>query len=118
MNKSFFVLLILLVACAQPQAETPVSLRGNVESQQSASSNVVDVVIENFAFSPQIIEIKAGDSVRWTNKDSVIHTATGGGFDTGPIKFQESAEVRFDKPGTYTYKCMPHSNMNGKVVVE
>src|SRR3954447_3752369 len=37
------------------------------------------VTIQNFAFSPATIDINAGDTVTWTNRDSAPHTATGNG---------------------------------------
>src|SRR5581483_10970322 len=42
------------------------------------------VTIQNFAFSPATITIKAGDSVTWTNQDTVGHSATADdtSFDT------------------------------------
>ena len=104
---------LLLTACAQEQQRGEQSAR-TVES----SGNVADVTIENFAFNPPMITIKAGDSVRWTNKDSVKHTAEGQGFKTALLAQGESETVSFNKPGTYTYKCGPHPTTKGKVIVE
>ena len=43
------------------------------------------VDIRDFAFSPRTVEIRVGDTVTWTNRDTVAHTATAqnGSFDTG-----------------------------------
>lgn len=78
-----------------------------------------DVDIRDFAFSPRTIEIRVGDTVRWTNRDSVAHTATarGGSFDTGLLSEGESGSVRFTAAGTYRYVCTPHPDMTGTVVV-
>ena len=77
------------------------------------------VDIRDFAFSPRTIEIRVGDTVRWTNRDSVAHTATAGSgaFDTGLLAEGESASVRFTAAGTYRYVCTPHPDMTGTVVV-
>jgi plastocyanin len=77
------------------------------------------VDIRDFAFSPRTIEIRVGDTVRWTNRDSVAHTATGrnGSFDTGLLAEGESGSVRFTAAGTYRYLCTPHPDMTGTVVV-
>ncbi len=32
------------------------------------------VTIDNFSFTPQVLTIKAGTTVTWTNKDDVPHT--------------------------------------------
>lgn len=90
------------------------------EEQDDGAMEKVDVTIENFAYTPKIITIKKGESVTWTNNDSVGHTATGDEdeFDTGILEKGESKTITFDKTGTYTYHCTPHPNMKGTVVVE
>jgi len=77
------------------------------------------VAIRDFAFSPRTVEIRVGDTVRWTNRDSVAHTATArnGSFDTGLLADGESGSVRFTTAGTYRYLCTPHPDMTGTVVV-
>jgi plastocyanin len=77
------------------------------------------VDIRDFAFSPRTIEIRVGDTVTWTNRDGVAHTATAqnGSFDTGLLEEGESGSVRFRSAGTYRYVCTPHPDMTGTVVV-
>ncbi len=77
------------------------------------------VSIQDFAFSPRTVEIRVGDTVRWTNRDSVAHSATArnGSFDTGLLSDGESGSVRFTAAGTYRYICTPHPDMTGTVVV-
>jgi plastocyanin len=77
------------------------------------------VDIRDFAFSPRTVEIRVGDTVRWTNRDSVAHTATAqnGSFDTGMLAEGESGSIRFTAAGTYRYVCTPHPDMTGTVVV-
>lgn len=77
------------------------------------------VSIRDFAFSPRTVEVRAGDTVTWTNRDSVAHTATArnGSFDTGLLGEGESGSVRFTAAGTYRYLCTPHPEMTGTVVV-
>ena len=77
------------------------------------------VDIRDFAFSRRTVEVRVGDTVRWTNRDSVAHTATArnGSFDTGLLSEGESASVRFTSAGTYRYVCTPHPDMTGTVVV-
>jgi plastocyanin len=77
------------------------------------------VSMRDFAFSPGTVEIRVGDSVTWTNRDAVEHTATGsnGAFDTGLLGEGESFSVTFVRAGTYRYLCTPHPSMTGTVVV-
>jgi plastocyanin len=77
------------------------------------------VSIRDFAFSPKTVEIRVGDRVTWTNRDTVEHTATArnGSFDTGLFGEGASRSIRFTVAGTYRYICTPHPNMTGTVVV-
>jgi plastocyanin len=89
-----------------------------------AASSVVAadsaVTIAGFAFDPATVTIQVGDSVTWTNEDSVAHTATAGdgSFDTGQIANGGSDTVTFDTAGTFAYICSIHPQMTGSVVVE
>jgi plastocyanin len=75
------------------------------------------IEMRDFAFSPGSVEIRVGDTVTWTNRDSVEHNATDGSFDTGLLGQGESASIRFEAPGTYAFLCEPHPSMTGTVVV-
>jgi plastocyanin len=75
------------------------------------------VAIEDFAYAPSTVTIRVGDTVTWTNRDALAHTATGDGWDTGDIEAGASAAIRFDRAGTYAYLCTPHPTMTGTIVV-
>ncbi len=134
MKKLFaLVALLILVACApqrepvvqpgpaEPAVETVEEQVAPAESEMSGAQTV-QAVIENFAYSPAEIKIKVGDTVVWTQKDSVIHTVTTlagpEAFDSGDLRQGETFSYTFTKPGTYEYKCTPHPRMRGKVIVE
>ncbi|HLC87101.1 MAG TPA: cupredoxin family copper-binding protein [Candidatus Nanoarchaeia archaeon] len=77
--------------------------------------------IEGFAFSPKELRIKVGDSVTWTNKDSVGHTVTsdsGTELDSDLLSKEESFSHAFTKAGTYTYYCSIHPSMKATIIVE
>lgn len=78
------------------------------------------VQISSFSYSPETLVIKPGDTVTWTNQDSVGHSATADdkSFDTGILDKGKSATVTFGKAGTYTYYCTPHPNMHGTIIVK
>jgi plastocyanin len=89
------------------------------------------------AFNPSIVNIKVGDTVAWTNRDSVIHTVVEGSpsltspqstirpeasttsteFKSGFLSQGMTFKHTFDKPGTFNYYCSIHPTMIGKVVV-
>jgi amicyanin len=77
------------------------------------------VAIRNFAFGPQVVTIKAGTTVHWTNNDTEAHTVTSdnGVFHSPVLQPGASYSYTFTKPGTYSYYCTIHPFMTGKVVV-
>jgi amicyanin len=90
---------------------------GSIEIARAATHAVT---IADFAFSPPMLTITAGDTVTWTNEDAVAHTATGatGAFDSGDLVQGASFSFTFMTPGTYAYICTPHPEMTGQIVVQ
>jgi plastocyanin len=77
--------------------------------------------LSGFCFSPTSIEVRAGNSVQWTNNTLVPHTATQdgvGGWSTPFVDPGKSASVTFTTPGTFAYHCSIHPDMHGTVVVK
>jgi len=74
---------------------------------------------KSYRFDPKVIEIKAGESVTWTNNDNFTHTVK---VEDGPdhkVGRGDSVAITFDRPGTYHYVCTLHSHdMHGEVIVE
>ncbi len=110
-------------SAAEKQETLPEETQAAPAQQQAqvlppSGGNIVE--IKSFSFNPPTITIKKGESVQWTNRDSVAHTATADdkSFDTSLLRKSESGEILFDKAGTFTYHCSPHPNMKGMVVVE
>jgi len=87
---------------------------------QAAGPN--QVVINNFAFGPATLTVKAGTTVTWINKDGDAHTVTGAGpkplFASQPLDTGDTFSFTFEKPGTYAYSCKIHPTMKGSVVVQ
>lgn len=106
-----------------PAASPSASVSASPEAEPSASSDdseeEVIVEIKNFAYSPAKLTIKKGTTVVFINRDRAKHTATadGGEFDTGLLAQNESAKVRFNDEGTFSYYCAPHPNMVATIIV-
>ncbi|MBI2448400.1 cupredoxin family copper-binding protein [Candidatus Microgenomates bacterium] len=98
------------------KVETPFA--ENREENQSVQAKTYNVSIKNFAFLSGNLTIKRGDTVIWTNFDSIGHTATGGSFDSKILNKGESFSFTFYSSGTFDYLCSPHPYMKGKIVVE
>ncbi|MBI3962998.1 MAG: cupredoxin domain-containing protein [Deinococcus sp.] len=78
------------------------------------------VSIKSFAFVPEVLEVKAGTVVVWTNEDPVPHTvvAEDGSFISQLLFGQNLSFSReFSLPGAYQYFCSIHPTMRAQVVV-
>lgn len=77
------------------------------------------VEIAGFAFAPTPVKIKAGESVKFTNKDSVAHSITIGTFKSDDnINGGQDKVVKFETAGTIKYICQYHPSMKATVEVE
>lgn len=81
------------------------------------------VAINNFNFSPQNLKIKVGDTVTWTNMDSISHTVTPygtnlAGFGSTVLFTGQSYSFNFRNVGVYTYFCQLHPTMTGTITIE
>jgi plastocyanin len=86
----------------------------------SARAAETEVKIDNFAFAPQRIVVKAGTTVTWTNADDAPHTVASSSkaFKSGALDTEDKFSFTFATPGTYEYFCSLHPHMTGTVVVE
>jgi plastocyanin len=93
-------------------------------------------------YFPSSISVKTGETVRWENRDAVMHTVTSVAFNSGQIWPQSprtsptttAAEDKdngqttsekssvfshtFDRKGVYSYFCQIHPYMSGTVYVD
>ena len=83
-----------------------------------AHNGTEHVTIENLAFLPAEITVKAGETIEWTNKDRFAHTVTvKGGWEVviPPGKVATHVATADD---TVDYYCRFHPNMKGRITVE
>ena len=78
------------------------------------------VVIQDFAFGPGEVRVRAGERVTWINCDTDNHTTTAdGGQWTSPLLIPGTAFTQdFPTPGDFPYHCEPHPFMTGRVIVD
>lgn len=103
------------------------SMRDSDEPAQSAESiqegeNYTEdsvVQIENKSLKPQTIKGQPGKKVIWKNISSTTHTVVfdKGAYFTPPIKPEESAEIVFDKTGSFSYHSKEVPSIKGSVVI-
>ena len=85
-----------------------------------AAGGAVAVSMKNIQFSPKSITAKVGQTIKWTNDDSVDHnvTATSGGtFKSSNFGQGSTYSTNLAKAGTVQYVCTIHPGMTGTIVV-
>jgi plastocyanin len=113
-------------AASPPDEQHPANLARRAADAQPAVDAATEIQFVESAdptqwgFAPAEVSIEAGQSVIFTNRGRTAHSATasGGAFDTGLLQANESATVRFERPGEYTYFCQPHPWMRGAIIVQ
>ena len=85
------------------------------------------VSLKNIQFNPKDITVKAGQTITFTNDESVPHdvhkqSGPGGDFASGPdggLQQGDTFKLKLDKPGTYEYVCHVHApGMAGSITVK
>ncbi|MYS89785.1 MULTISPECIES: cupredoxin domain-containing protein [Streptomyces] len=100
-------------------AQAPVAA---AEAQPAAAKAdyQVDIMGNKFGDGKQLV-VEVGQTVRWTNHDSVPHTVTTTKapvkFDSGTLEQGDSWSYTFTKAGTYEYYCAVHPDMVASVKV-
>lgn len=119
MRKPIIVILtflaLLLSACGSAPTIAPTTGAPAVP----VTGNGAKVTISNFAFDPATITIKAGQTVTWTNQDTVAHTvvADDNSWKSPDINNGASFSHTFTTAGTYAYHCSIHPKMKATVIV-
>jgi plastocyanin len=90
-----------------------------VAAAPQASAATATVRITRTAFLPSKVTIKTGDSVKWTNRDTINHqvVANNGAFASPVLAPGKSYTFRFRASGTYRYHDGLHPTLKGTVVV-
>jgi plastocyanin len=86
----------------------------------AARTGTIAVTMQNFAFAPNRVDAKVGQTIKWTNADDVAHnvTATSGQhFKSKDFSRGGTYSYKLNKPGTIAYVCTIHPNMTGQIVV-
>jgi plastocyanin len=93
---------------------------GRVRASAQTKPETIDVKIDNFTFGPAELTVKAGTTVRWTNRDDIPHTVVSPDkvFKSKVLDTDEQFSFTFSTPGTFPYFCSIHPKMTGKVVVQ
>lgn len=92
-----------------------------VVAKDALPAEVVKVDIAKMKYAPAALEIEAGTTVQWTNRDAVPHNVqigTPAKIMGTMLRTGQTMAIRFNEAGDYSYVCTPHPFMKGGVKVK
>lgn len=105
-------------ATPPPTGAPPATATRTPTLTPTPSAKTASVTIQNSAFVPAQLTVDRGTRVTWTNQDSLPHTVTGPGFDSGSLGQSQTFSYTFNSPGDFSYTCSFHPTMRGQVTVK
>lgn len=80
---------------------------------------VVQVTMRHNRFHPARIALQVGQTVRWTNDDTVVHTVASGSLHLSSegIAGGHIYTYRARRPGRFAYYCTIHAGQTGVLVI-
>jgi plastocyanin len=106
-------LLTLIAGCGDDEPMRP-------------SARTIDVEAFDFFFQPVAVNARVGDTIRFTQRGEIPHTATSGEpgvpdagsvFDLQLQSAGDSMEFVTSQAGTIPFFCRPHPFMTGSITV-
>ena len=111
-------IVFLATGCTGNNTQKPAAPNKTTSTPQvTGQGKIVDIQIKNFAFNPTLVTVSAGDTVRWTNQDSVTHIVKSSDFESGSLAQKNIYEFTFTKSGTYDYICSIPPSIKGAITV-
>ena len=126
----------LFVAACGSSADDASSKKDTQDTSTSTATAGTSVVIDTFMFMPKTVHVHVGDTVTWTNHDSILHTVTSGTReyepgDSGHVTVTHkdgtfdmqldgkgaTGKHTFTEAGTFHYFCDRHPGMEADVEV-
>jgi amicyanin len=101
-----------------PVIPTTTSTTTSTTTTTVTSSQTYNISVVNFSFNPNVLNINQGDTVVWTNQDSVPHQVWDNDFKGPVISNGQSYSFVFKDAGTFDYHCNIHPSMKGTIIVK
>jgi plastocyanin len=73
--------------------------------------------IVDFAYLPQEVRIRVGQTVTWTNDGRELHDVIGDDWFSGPIEPTRQYPYTFGFEGRFEFRCTVWRDMRGAIVV-
>jgi plastocyanin len=113
-------LMTLAGASASSTSEHGAAAATSQPASAESTGSVTEVKIDNFAFTPGVITVKAGTQVTWINHDDIPHTvdSTQNKFKSAALDTDDKFQFSFTEAGEYPFYCRMHPKMTGKIIVQ
>jgi plastocyanin len=76
------------------------------------------VIIDGMKFTPQVVQVKKGDTVVWENRDMFVHNVTAAGVKSGDLQPGKTWHWVVPAKMSFDYLCTLHPVMKGRVEVK
>ncbi len=84
-----------------------------------AGADTIQVAIDKVAYAPVNISARVGDTIEWSNKDIVAHTATSRDKSWDYMILPNKKQtLTLKRAGEIDYYCKFHPNMKGHISVK
>lgn len=111
---AMFTAALLTAACSSGGSATDSATQASTGGGEAGSVLVVD-----FAFEPQTVEVGTGEEVTWTVEEgATAHTVKFDDEESEELAAGDTYSRSFDEAGEYDYVCGIHPQMTGTVTVE
>ena len=86
---------------------------------EDVKAQPMQIVVDNFTFTPATLTVSPNTIVKWVNKDDVPHVIASdqGLFKSKALDTDDVYSYTFTKAGSYSYYCSIHPKMVGKIIV-
>jgi len=115
------ILVIVGIYFLKPSANKTLTSNNPSSTPETTSSNSKTIDIVGFAFSPATMTVNKGDTIVWTNKDTMAHTVTsdsGNELASGNLVKGQTYTHTFNTIGSFDYHCNIHTSMKGTIIVK
>lgn len=105
---------------ASSTAPTSTSSSASSGGTSASGAKGVSVSMKNIQFNPSTIHAKVGQTITWTNDDSVQHNVvakSGAKFASSLVPSSGTYKFKVTKPGVIKYVCTIHPGMDGEIDV-
>ncbi|WP_370571726.1 copper-binding protein [Methanomethylovorans sp.] len=119
MKNKIFVAILLIAVLVLSGCTNKDNVPGANTNTSADDIKYIEIYIDDYAFHPQSLTISRGDTVRWTNNDSVAFIVKSSSFQSPTLTKGMTFTYTFHESRTYNVYLATHPyTKSGIIVVE